>query len=142
MNIKNNPRRILHTMLRVGDMQRSITFYTQVLGMRLLRTLEQPDDKYSLAFLGFGEESETCVLELTYNDNTHEYTMGNAFGHIAISVDNCQQACHEIKERGGSITLEAKALNGSDEIIAFVSDPDGYQIELIQRPFQRSFKEQ
>jgi len=135
MNIKNNPRRILHTMLRVANMQRSIDFYTQVLGMKVLRTLEQPEDKYSLAFLGFGEESKTCVVELTYNDNTSEYTMGNAFGHIAISVNNCQQACDEIKEKGGNITLEAKALKGSDEIIAFVSDPDGYQIELIQRPF-------
>ena len=134
MNIKNNPGRILHTMLRVGDMQRSIAFYTEVLGMHVLRTLEQAEEKYSLVFLGFGDESETCVLELTHNHHVSQYKMGDAFGHIAISVDHCADACNEIKKKGGNVTLEATALKGSDEIIAFVTDPDGYQIELIQRP--------
>lgn len=126
-------QRMLHTMLRVGDMQRSVDFYTQILGMKVLRTLDQPAEKYSLTFLGFGEESNTCVLELTYNFGVSKYEMGNAFGHIAISVDNCQAACSEIQAKGGKITLEAKPLLGSNEIIAFVADPDGYQIELIQR---------
>lgn len=127
-------QRILHTMLRVGDMQQSINFYTQMLGMKVLRTLDQPEQEYSLTFLGFGDESDSCVLELTYNYGVSEYETGNAFGHIAISVDDCQAACVEIKAKGGNVILEAKPLPGSDEIIAFITDPDGYQIELIQRP--------
>lgn len=127
-------KRILHTMLRVGDLQRSINFYTNVIGMRVLRTLEQPTERYSLAFLGFGDESDTCVLELTYNYGQTEYNMGNAFGHIAISVDDCDAACTDIKSKGGGITLEPTQLQGTNETIAFAVDPDGYQIELIHRP--------
>ena len=126
-------RRILHTMLRVNDLQRSIDFYTYILGMKVLRTFDQPEEKYTLTFLGFGEESETCVLELTYNYGASMYEMGNAYGHIAINVDDCHAACSEIREKGGNVTLEAKTLLGSNEIIAFVTDPDGYKIELIQR---------
>jgi len=125
-------KRILHTMIRVGDLQRSIDFYTRIIGMRVLRTFNQPDDKYTLAFLGFGEESETCVLELTYNFGVSEYEHGSGFGHIAISVNNCKMACDEIREKGGNIILDAEPLFASNEIIAFVTDPDGYQIELVQ----------
>jgi len=121
-------------MLRVGDMQRSINFYTKVIGMRVLRTLDQPTESYSLAFLGFGDESDTCVLELTYNYGKSEYNMGNAFGHIAISVDDCDVSCADIKSKGGEITLEPTPLQGTNETIAFAVDPDGYQIELIHRP--------
>ena len=127
-------QRILHTMLRVSDMQRSINFYTQVIGMRVLRSLDQPSENYTLTFLGFGEESDTCVLELTYNYGIYKYDMGNAYGHIAISVDDCYAACAEIKSKGGKVTLDAEPLAGSNETIAFVIDPDGYQIELIHRP--------
>jgi len=126
-------QRILHTMLRVDDLPRSIEFYTRILGMKVLRTLDQPEEKYTLAFLGFAEESETCVLELTYNYGVSGYDLGNAYGHIAISVDDCQTACSEIKAKGGNIALDAMPLSGSKEIIAFVTDPDGYHIELVQR---------
>ncbi|MBL4898813.1 MAG: lactoylglutathione lyase [Colwellia sp.] len=126
-------RRILHAMFRVGDLQRSIDFYTRIIGMRVLRTFNHPDEEYTLTFLGFGEESETCVLELTYNFGVSTYKQGNGFGHIAISVDNCKVACDEIREKGGDIILDAALLSGSNEIIAFVADPDGYKIELIQR---------
>ena len=128
-----NKSRLLHTMLRVGNLQRSINFYTRVLGMRVLRTLDQPAEKYTLVFLGFGAESETCVLELTYNYGVTQYNVGNAFGHIALSVDDCSAACAQIKSKGGNIIFETAPLPGSNEIIAFVADPDGYQIELIQR---------
>jgi len=124
---------MLHTMLRVGDMQRSINFYTKVLGMTVLRTFEQPEEKYSLTFLGYAEELDACVLELTYDYGIDRYDMGNAYGHIAISVDDCKAACVSIKAKGGQVIYEAKQLEGSDEIIAFVIDPDGFQIELIQR---------
>ena len=127
-------RRILHTMLRVGDMERSVDFYTRVLGMTVLRTLDQPEERYSLTFLGYGDEDETAVIELTCNYGVSDYQMGNAFGHIAISVDDCRRACTEIAEHGGHITLAPTPLKGSNETIAFVRDPDGYQIELIQRP--------
>jgi len=127
-------KRILHTMLRVGDLQRSIDFYTHVMGMRVLRTFEQPDEKYTLVFLGFGDESDTCVLELTYNYGISQYELGDGFGHIAISVNDCKAACDEIRQNGGNIALDAKPLPGSNEIIAFVTDPDGYKIELIQLP--------
>lgn len=127
-------KKILHTMLRVGDMQRSINFYTNVIGMRVLRTLEQPTENYTLAFLGFEEESDSCALELTYNYDQSNYIMGNAYGHIAISVDDCYTACADIQSKGGKIIMEPKPLQGSNEIIAFVVDPDGYQIELTHRP--------
>lgn len=126
-------KRMLHTMLRVSNFQRSIRFYTEVMGMKLLRTLEQNDDDYTLAFLGYGGEEETCVLELTYNHGVSEYVMGNAYGHIAIGVENIIHATDEIKKHGGHFFLEATALKGSDEVIAFLTDPDGYQIELIER---------
>jgi len=121
-------------MLRVGDMQRSIDFYTQVLGMRVLRTLDQSADSYTLTFLGFGEETDTCVLELTFNYGVSKYDMGSAYGHLAISVDDCYTACAEIKAKGGKVIFEPALLSGSNETIAFVVDPDGYQIELIHRP--------
>ena len=126
-------QRILHTMLRVGDMRRSIDFYTKVIGMRVLRTLDQPTENYTLTFLGFGEESDSCVLELTYNYGTSKYNVGNAYGHIAISVDDCHAACTYIKSKGGKVIYEATPLPSSNETIAFVVDPDGYQIELLQR---------
>ncbi len=132
-NHVNKSRRILHTMLRVGNLKRSIDFYTRIIGMKVLRTFEQPDEKYTLTFLGFAEEAETCVLELTYNFGVSTYGLGNGFGHIAICVDNCKAACDEIRERGGNVTVDAKLLSGSNEVIAFVTDPDGYKIELIQR---------
>lgn len=132
---KYRMQRILHAMLRVKDMKRSIDFYTKILGMSVLRTFDQPEERYSLTFLGFGEESNSCVLELTYNYGVFEYEMGTAFGHIAISVENCYAACAEIRKRGGQISVEAKPLLGSNEIIAFATDPDGYKIELIQRPY-------
>ncbi len=127
-------QRILHTMLRVGDMSRSVSFYTQVMGMRVLRTFEQREQNYALTFLGFGDESDACVLELTYNYGVSQYDLGTGYGHIAIGVKNCYQACADVKARGGKITREPGPLKGSTEVIAFVSDPDGYQIELIQRP--------
>jgi len=126
--------RMLHTMLRVGNLQRSIDFYTQVIGMKVLRTLEQPDEKYTLIFLGFCEESETSVLELTYNYGVHTYELGNAYGHIAIGVSDIQQVTTDIKRRGIQFSLEPTQLKGSNEIIAFITDPDGYEIELIERP--------
>lgn len=126
-------QRILHTMLRVSDLQQSIQFYTEVIGMRVLRTLDQPTEKYTLVFLGFGVESDTCVLELTYNYGISEYNIGNAYGHIAISVDDCDTACAEIVLKGGKIIFGPEQLQGSNETIAFLVDPDGYQIELIHR---------
>ena len=126
--------RILHTMLRVTDMSASIAFYTQVLGMRLLRELRQSEARYSLAFLGYAEESGSSVLELTYNDGVDQYQKGNAFGHVAIEVDNCHLICQRLEKAGVTIDLLPKPLAGTNEIIAFIRDPDGYQIELIQRP--------
>jgi len=123
---------ILHTMLRVTNMQRSISFYTQVLGMHLIRSLHQPDENYQLAFLAFGNKRTDTALELTFNDGITQYDMGNAYGHIAISVENVKQACIEIQGRGGRILHPPSMLKGTNEKIAFISDPDGYQIELIQ----------
>jgi lactoylglutathione lyase len=124
--------RILHTMLRVGDLQRSIDFYTQVMGMQLLRTTDRPEQKYSLAFLGYGDERQGAVLELTYNHGVTHYEMGGAFGHIAIAVDDAYAACARIKAAGGTVTREAGPVKGGSTVIAFVQDPDGYKIELIQ----------
>lgn len=126
--------RILHTMLRVGNLQRSIDFYTQVLGMKLLRTTENPDYKYSLAFLGFGSNPEHAELELTYNWGVDQYEMGTAYGHMAIGVPDAYAACDAIKAAGGQVTREAGPVKGGTTVIAFVTDPDGYKIELIQRP--------
>ncbi|EJB1182084.1 lactoylglutathione lyase [Salmonella enterica] len=124
--------RLLHTMLRVGDLQRSIAFYTNVLGMKLLRTSENPEYKYSLAFVGYGPETEEAVIELTYNWGVESYDMGNAYGHIALSVDNAAEACERIRQNGGNVTREAGPVKGDSTIIAFVEDPDGYKIELIE----------
>lgn len=126
--------RFLHTMLRVGNLQRSIDFYTQVLGMQLLRTSENPDYKYSLAFLGFeGGNPGQAEIELTYNWGTESYEMGTAYGHIALGVLDAYAACEKIKAAGGNVTREAGPVKGGSTIIAFVTDPDGYKIELIQR---------
>ena len=124
--------RMLHTMLRVGDLQRSITFYTDVMGMRLLRSTDRPDQKYSMAFVGYDTEDKTAVLELTYNYGTDKYEMGGAFGHVALAVDDCYKACEKIKAAGGNVTREAGPVKGGTTVIAFVTDPDGYKIELIQ----------
>ncbi|MDP5253745.1 MULTISPECIES: lactoylglutathione lyase [unclassified Vibrio] len=124
--------RILHTMLRVGDLDRSIEFYTKVLGMTLLRTNENKQYEYTLAFIGYGDESEGAVIELTYNWGTSEYDLGNAYGHIAIGVDDIYATCDAIKAAGGNITREAGPVKGGTTVIAFVKDPDGYMIEFIQ----------
>ncbi|MCC8376065.1 MULTISPECIES: lactoylglutathione lyase [Photorhabdus] len=130
--------RLLHTMIRVGDLQRSINFYTEVLGMRLLRTSENTEYKYSLAFVGYADESEGAVIELTYNWGVDHYEMGNAFGHIALGVDNVAATCESIRKAGGNITREAGPVKGGTTIIAFVEDPDGYKIELIENKNARN----
>jgi lactoylglutathione lyase len=124
--------RILHTMLRVGDLDRSIAFYTDVVGMKLLRKNENPEYKYTLAFLGFGDESEGAVVELTYNWGVEEYDLGNAYGHLAIGFDDIYATCDAIKAAGGNVTREPGPVKGGTTHIAFVKDPDGYMIELIQ----------
>ncbi|MFC3395411.1 lactoylglutathione lyase [Brenneria rubrifaciens] len=124
--------RLLHTMLRVGDLQRAIDFYTHVLGMRLLRTSENTEYKYTLAFVGYAEESESAVIELTYNWGVQQYDQGNAFGHIALGVDDVAATCERIRQAGGNVTREAGPVKGGTTIIAFVEDPDGYKIELIE----------
>lgn len=124
--------RILHTMLRVGDLQRSIDFYTQVMGMRLLRTSDNPEYQYTLAFLGFGSNPDHAELELTYNYGVHEYDMGTAYGHLALGVPDAAAAVERIRAAGGTITREAGLVKGGSTVIAFVQDPDGYKIELIE----------
>ena len=124
--------RFLHTMLRVGDMQRSIDFYTHVMGMQLLRTTDRPEQQYSLAFVGYGDEKENAVLELTYNYGVDKYDLGGGFGHIAIAVDDAYAACEKIRASGGNVTREPGPVKGGTTVIAFVTDPDGYKIELIQ----------
>lgn len=124
--------RILHTMIRVGNLQRSIDFYTKTMGMRLLRTSENPEYKYSLAFVGYNDESSAAVIELTYNWGTEKYDHGNAFGHVAIGVDDVAATCERIKQAGGKVTREAGPVKGGSTIIAFVEDPDGYKLELIE----------
>ncbi len=123
---------ILHTMLRVGDMQRSIDFYTRVLGMKLLRTTDRPAQKYSLAFVGYEANPAQAEIELTYNDGVDHYEHGTAFGHIALGVNDAYAACSRIKAAGGKVTREAGPVAGGSTVIAFVEDPDGYKIELIQ----------
>ncbi len=125
--------RVLHTMLRVGDLDRSIKFYTDVLGMKLLRRKDYPDGKFTLAFVGYGPETEHAVVELTYNWGTDKYDLGNAFGHIALEVDDAYKACEDIRKRGGKVTREAGPMKHGSTVIAFVEDPDGYKIEFIQR---------
>jgi lactoylglutathione lyase len=127
--------RILHTMLRVGDLQRSIDFYTKVLGMKLLRTSDNPEYKYTLAFVGYGNNPDHAELELTYNYGVDKYDLGNAYGHIAISTENIVEACNAVKANGGNVTREPGPVKGGTTVIAFVTDPDGYKIELIERAF-------
>ena len=124
--------RILHTMLRVGDLERSIAFYRDVLGMTLLRQKEYPSGRFTLAFLGYGEESETAVIELTHNWDTDAYELGDGFGHIALGVPDAYAACKALKAKGGNVVREAGPMKGGTTVIAFLEDPDGYKIELIQ----------
>ena len=124
--------RILHTMLRVGDLERSVKFYQDILGMRLLRTSENPEYKYSLAFLGYDDEDKSAVLELTYNWGVSEYELGTAYGHIAIGVDDIYVTCEAVKSAGGKVTREPGPVKGGTTVIAFVEDPDGYKIEFIE----------
>ena len=125
--------RILHTMLRVGNLERSVDFYTEVLGMKLLRTTDRPDQKYKLAFVGYDDEDRASVLELTYNYGVDKYDLGSAYGHIAVAVEDAAKACADVKKRGGKVTREAGPVKGGTTVIAFVEDPDGYKIELIER---------
>ena len=132
--------RILHTMLRVGDLQRSIDFYTKVLGMRLLRTTDNPEYKYTLAFVGYGTNPDHAELELTYNYGVDHYDMGTAYGHIAIGVPDAGKACADVKAAGGNVTREAGPVKGGTTVIAFVTDPDGYKVELIERRNERNIE--
>ena len=125
--------RVLHTMLRVGNLDRSLAFYTDVLGMRLLRRQDYTEGRFTLAFVGYGEESENAVIELTHNWDTTSYELGNAFGHIALAVDDAYAACDQLRAKGGKIVREAGPMKHGTTVIAFVEDPDGYKIELIQR---------
>ncbi len=125
--------RLLHTMIRVGNLDRSIEFYTDILGMKLLRKKDYPNGRFTLAFVGYGEESDTAVIELTHNWDTDSYEMGTGYGHIALGVADIYATCDEIKVKGGKITREPGPMKGSTSVIAFVEDPDTYKIELIQR---------
>jgi lactoylglutathione lyase len=120
-------------MLRVGNLERSIDFYTNVLGMKVLRRKDYPDGKFTLAFVGYGDEAQNAVLELTYNWGVEKYELGTAYGHVAIEVEDARQACEEVKRRGGRVTREAGPMKHGSTVIAFVEDPDGYKIEFIQR---------
>ncbi|MBL8466204.1 lactoylglutathione lyase [Methyloversatilis discipulorum] len=128
--------RILHTMLRVGNLDRSIDFYTNVLGMRELRRKDYPDGKFTLAFVGYQDEADGAVLELTHNWDTDKYDLGNAYGHIALEVDDAYATCEQVKARGGKVVREAGPMKHGSTVIAFVEDPDGYKIEFIQRGTQ------
>ena len=125
--------RILHTMLRVGDLDRSVKFYTEVLGMKLLRTTDRPEQKYKLAFVGYDSEERSAVLELTYNYGVGRYELGGAFGHVAIEVDDLRKTCDAVRTKGGKVTREPGPVKGGTSMIAFVEDPDGYKIEFIER---------
>ena len=125
--------RLLHTMIRVGDLERSIGFYTEVLGMKLLRRKDYPDGKFTLAFVGYGDEAEHAVIELTHNWDTKSYDIGNGFGHIAVSVPDAYKACEDVKAKGGKVTRPAGPMKHGGSVIAFVEDPDGYKIEFVQR---------
>jgi lactoylglutathione lyase len=120
-------------MLRVGDLQRSVKFYTEVLGMKLLRTTDRPEQKYSLAFVGYDTEDRASVLELTYNYGVERYDLGGGFGHVALEIPDVAKACEEVKRKGGKVTREAGPVKGGTTVIAFVEDPDGYKIEFIER---------
>lgn len=125
--------RLLHTMIRVGNLDKSIAFYTEVLGMRLLRRKDYPEGKFTLAFVGYADESEQAVIELTHNWDTKSYDLGNGFGHVAIAVKDAYKACEEVKKRGGTVTREPGPMKFGGTVIAFVQDPDGYKIEFIQQ---------
>ena len=125
--------RILHTMLRVGDLEKSLAFYTEVLGMKLLRRNDFPGGKFTLAFVGYQDEKDTAVLELTHNWGVDHYEIGSGYGHVALEVDDAYAACAEIKKRGGIVTREAGPMQHGTSVIAFVQDPDGYKIELVQK---------
>jgi lactoylglutathione lyase len=125
--------RILHTMLRVGDLARSIDFYTNVLGMKVLRTTDRPEQQYTLAFVGYADESEQSVLELTHNYGIEKYDLGTGYGHVAIEVDDAATACAAVRAKGGRVTRDAGPVKGGTTVIAFVEDPDGYKIELVER---------
>ncbi|HWO99783.1 MAG TPA: lactoylglutathione lyase [Methylococcus sp.] len=129
--------RILHTMLRVGDLEKSLRFYTEVLGMRLLRRSDYPEGRFTLAFVGYGDESESAVIELTYNWDQHHYELGTGFGHIAIGVDHIYDAVERIRAAGGTVVREPGPMKHGTTVIAFVEDPDGYRIELIETPARR-----
>jgi len=128
--------RILHTMLRVGHLEKSLAFYTQILGMKLLRQKDYPDGRFTLAFVGYQDEANGTVLELTHNWDTSQYNLGEGFGHIAIEVDDAYAACEEVRKRGGKVTREAGPMKHGATVIAFVEDPDGYKIEFIQKKNQ------
>ena len=130
--------RMLHTMLRVGNLEKSLDFYCNVLGMKLLRQKDYPGGKFTLAFVGYGDESDNTVIELTYNWGVEEYDLGNAYGHIALGVDDIYGTCEEIKNQGGKVTREPGPMKHGSTVIAFVTDPDGYKIELIQLGTQGS----
>jgi lactoylglutathione lyase len=125
--------RMLHTMLRVGDLDRAVKFYTEVLGMKLLRTTDRPEQKYSLAFVGYDTEDKAAVIELTYNYGVDKYDLGSAFGHIALEMPDVAKACDAVRAKGGTVTREAGPVKGGTTVIAFVADPDGYKIEFIER---------
>jgi lactoylglutathione lyase len=125
--------RILHTMIRVGDLDRSIDFYTNVLGMRVLRRQDYPEGRFTLAFVGFGDEDKEAVLELTHNWDTKAYDLGSGYGHVALEVEDAYKACDEVRKRGGRVTREAGPMKHGTTVIAFVEDPDGYKIEFIQK---------
>lgn len=125
--------RILHTMLRVGDLECSLSFYTEVLGMKLLRRKDYPGGKFTLAFVGYGDESDHTVIELTHNWETDSYDLGNGYGHIALAVEDAAAACEAIREKGGNVVREAGPMKHGGSVIAFIEDPDGYKIELIER---------
>ena len=125
--------RLLHTMLRVGDLQRSLDFYTGVLGMKLLRRKDYPEGKFTLAFVGYGDEADTAVIELTHNWDTKSYEIGTGYGHIAIAVPDAAKACEAVKAKGGKVTREPGPMKFGGSVIAFVEDPDGYKIEFIQK---------
>ena len=123
---------LLHTMLRVGNLEESVKFYTEVLGMKLLRQKEYPDGKFTLAFVGYGDDSDHTVLELTYNWGVEKYHLGDAYGHIAIGIDDIYGTCNEIKARGGKVSREPGPMKHGSTVIAFVEDPDGYKVELVK----------
>lgn len=125
--------RLLHTMLRVGNLEKSLDFYQNVLGMKLLRRKDYPEGRFTLAFVGYGDETDSTVLELTHNWDTERYDLGNAYGHIAIEVDDAYEACERVKRQGGNVVREAGPMKHGTTVIAFVEDPDGYKIQFIQK---------